>query len=68
MFVIGEISYNNMFEKLNIAIHQFAKRQMTWYRRMEKNGVEINWIDGNLDMENKIAVIIDRCGDLNVKP
>jgi len=68
MFVTGEMSYDAMFEKLNIAIHQFAKRQMTWYRRMEKNGVEINWIDGNLDMENKIAVIIDKCGDLNLKP
>jgi len=67
MFVIGEISFDNMFEKLNIAIHQFAKRQMTWYRRMEKNGVKINWIDGRLDMENKIAIIVDTCDNFKGK-
>ena len=60
MFVTGEISFDTMFKKLNIAIHQFAKRQMTWYRRMEKKGVEINWIDGELDMDDKIAIILKR--------
>jgi tRNA dimethylallyltransferase len=35
-----------MFQKLNAAIHDFAKRQETWFRRMEKNGVEINWVNG----------------------
>jgi tRNA dimethylallyltransferase len=57
MYVIGNISYDTMFEKLNIAIHRFAKRQMTWYRRMEKNGVKINWIDGNLPMCDKLSII-----------
>ena len=52
-----ELSYNDMFQKLNSAIHQFAKRQMTWYRKMEKDGFSINWIDGNLPLEEKINFI-----------
>jgi tRNA dimethylallyltransferase len=43
--VIGELSFNEMFEKLNIAIHQFAKRQMTWFRKMEREGYKIHWVD-----------------------
>ena len=43
-YVIGELGYDEMVEKLGIAIHQFAKRQMTWFRGMERKGVEINWI------------------------
>ena len=46
MFLEKEISYEEMFEKLNIAIHQFSKRQMTWFRKMEKEGIKINWIEG----------------------
>ena len=42
----GELNYNDMYQKLNSAIHSFAKRQMTWFRKMEKEGIEINWIDG----------------------
>ena len=60
MFVTKQISYNEMFTKLNIAIHKFAKRQMTWYRRMEKNGVKIHWIDGSIDLNNKLAVILNQ--------
>ena len=60
MFVTGQISYDYMFEKLNTAIHQFAKRQMTWYRRMEKNGVKIHWIDGSIELNDKLAVILNR--------
>jgi tRNA dimethylallyltransferase len=41
-----EISHQEMFEKLNIAIHQFSKRQMTWFRKMEREGIKINWIHG----------------------
>ncbi len=52
----GQITYQQMFDRLNTAIHQFAKRQMTWFRRMERNGFKINWIDGNLNMEGKIAL------------
>ena len=60
MFVTKQISYNDMFTKLNIAIHQFAKRQMTWYRRMEKNGVKIHWLDGGIDLNDKLAVILSK--------
>ena len=57
LYVTGELSYSQMFERLEIAIHQFAKRQMTWFRGMEKRGTNIHWIDGNLPMEEKIAFI-----------
>jgi tRNA dimethylallyltransferase len=56
-YVVGEITYNEMFTGLNTAIHQFAKRQMTWFRRMERNGLTIHWIDGNLSMEQKMELI-----------
>jgi tRNA dimethylallyltransferase len=58
MHVTGEIDYKEMFEKLNIAIHQFSKRQMTWFRKMEREGYQINWIDGTLSNENKMEAII----------
>ncbi len=45
-FLKGELNYNDMFQKLNSAIHSFAKRQMTWFRKMEREGIKINWIDG----------------------
>ena len=49
-----EFNYNTMVEKLNIAIHQFSKRQMTWFRKMERDGFKIHWIDGHSSMEEKI--------------
>ncbi len=52
--VIGELSFDEMFRKLEIAIHQFSKRQMTWFRRMEKQGIEIHWIDGRIDADKKV--------------
>lgn len=51
MFVTGQLTYESMFSKLNTAIHQFAKRQMTWFRRMERNGYKIHWIDGNQSLD-----------------
>lgn len=60
MCVVGKISWDEMFNKLNIAIHQFAKRQMTWFRRMEKKGVHINWIDGNLSTEESLSLILQK--------
>jgi tRNA dimethylallyltransferase len=42
----GELNRNDMFQKLNSAIHQFAKRQETWFRRMERQGTEIHWLEG----------------------
>lgn len=47
LYLKKEITYNDMFQKLNSAIHAFAKRQMTWYRKMEKEGTVIHWLDGN---------------------
>lgn len=45
-YLVGELNKNDMFQKLNSAIHSFAKRQMTWFRKMEREGIAINWIDG----------------------
>jgi len=45
-YLRGELNYNDMYQKLNSAIHSFAKRQMTWFRKMEREGVKINWFDG----------------------
>ncbi len=56
-FLLGEIDRKTMFNQLNTAIHQFSKRQATWYRKMERNGFEINWIDGNLPLTEKIDFI-----------
>jgi tRNA dimethylallyltransferase len=58
LFVVGEISREMMFEKLNIAIHQFAKRQMTWFRKMEREGFEITWLDGFLPIEEKVDFVM----------
>jgi tRNA dimethylallyltransferase len=56
LYLTGELSYNDMFQKLNTAIHQFAKRQMTWFRKMEKEGVQINWVErGNFDQAAEIV-------------
>jgi tRNA dimethylallyltransferase len=57
-FLLNEITYDEMSRLLNIAIHQFSKRQMTWFRRMEKNDIKINWIDGNLPLGEKIQVLV----------
>jgi tRNA dimethylallyltransferase len=57
LHLIGELSYEEMFRQLEIAIHQFAKRQMTWFRGMEKRGTKIHWIDGHLGMEEKVGEI-----------
>lgn len=56
-YVIGEISYEEMFRLLEIAIHQFAKRQMTWFRGMERRGIHIHWIDASLPMSEKVETI-----------
>lgn len=55
----GELSYQEMFDGLNVAIHQFAKRQMTWFRRMEKQGIEIRWLDGFMPLEEKVATVVE---------
>ena len=57
-YLTGQLSYDEMFARLEIAIHQFAKRQMTWFRGMERRGFTIHWIDATLSTEDKIQKII----------
>lgn len=57
LYLLKKLSYEEMFSQLEIAIHQFAKRQMTWFRGMEKRGIEIHWIDALLPMEDKIEQV-----------
>lgn len=56
LYIKGELNYNDMYRQLNSAIHNFAKRQMTWFRKMRKEGVKINWIDGP-DYESAVNII-----------
>ncbi|MCD8306239.1 MAG: tRNA (adenosine(37)-N6)-dimethylallyltransferase MiaA [Prevotella sp.] len=56
-YCIGRRSFDDMFQSLEIAIHQFAKRQMTWFRGMERRGTKIRWLDGSLPLEEKVAAI-----------
>ncbi|MBS6268253.1 MAG: tRNA (adenosine(37)-N6)-dimethylallyltransferase MiaA [Tannerella sp.] len=56
-YLIGRLSYDEMVSKLEIAIHQFAKRQMTWFRGMERRGFSIFWLDAFLPLEEKIIKI-----------
>ena len=59
-YAIGEISYDEMFLQLETAIHQFAKRQMTWFRGMERRGFTIHWLDATLPMEEKLELITNQ--------
>ena len=59
LYCLGELSYDEMVKQLEIAIHQFAKRQMTWFRGMERRGFKIHWIDATLPMEEKINRIVE---------
>jgi tRNA dimethylallyltransferase len=58
-YLDGQYNYNDMFQKLNSAIHRFSKRQMTWFRKMERDGIKINWIDGKLSSENKLKAVLE---------
>lgn len=58
-YVTGKTKYNDMLSRLEIAIHQFAKRQMTWFRGMERRGIHINWIDASLPMDDKVELIME---------
>lgn len=59
LHVLGQLSYEEMYHQLEIAIHQFAKRQMTWFRGMERRGVCIHWIDGTQPLEEKVRQILE---------
>jgi tRNA dimethylallyltransferase len=57
LYLVGAMDYDSMVQGLEIAIHQFAKRQMTWFRGMEKRGVEIKWVDAMLPREEQVGLI-----------
>ncbi|MEI6752737.1 MAG: tRNA (adenosine(37)-N6)-dimethylallyltransferase MiaA [Paludibacter sp.] len=57
-YLTGELSYKEMFTQLEIAIHQFAKRQMTWFRGMERRGFTIHWISAELPLEEKVEKVL----------
>jgi tRNA dimethylallyltransferase len=59
LFLTGNLTYDEMARDLEIAIHQFAKRQMTWFRGMEKRGIKIHWIDSEMPMEEKTERIAE---------
>jgi tRNA dimethylallyltransferase len=58
-YLIGELSFDEMTKRLEIAIHQFAKRQMTFFRSMERKGIKINWLDGMLPVEDMTEDIVN---------
>jgi tRNA dimethylallyltransferase len=60
LYSIGKLSYKEMFEQLEISIHQFAKRQMTWFRGMERRGFTIHWLDAYVPVEEKITFVKDK--------
>lgn len=59
LYIAGKISYEEMYSSLETAIHQFAKRQMTWFRGMERKGIKIHWIDGELPMNEKVDQVME---------
>jgi tRNA dimethylallyltransferase len=59
-YILRLLTYEEMAAKLNISIHQFSKRQMTWFRKMERDGFVINWIDGSLPLKEKVEQIINK--------
>ena len=60
LYLTGKLSYDQMAHELEIAIHQFSKRQLTWFRGMERRGLEIHWLDGTLPMEEKLEIILNK--------
>ncbi len=63
LYLTGKITFDEMAGDLEIAIHQFAKRQMTWFRGMEKRGIKIYWLDGELPMEDKVRRVMELLKD-----
>ena len=66
-FLTGECTQEELFRDLFTDIRRFAKRQMTWFRRMERNGVAIHWIDGTLPLEEKAEIIVEETGDKEIR-
>ena len=57
-YIAGKINYDEMFDGLNVAIHKYAKRQDTWFRRMERNGAKIHWLDGTKDINEQAQQVL----------
>lgn len=64
LYAIGRLTYDEMFTSLETAIHQFAKRQMTWFRGMERRGFTIHWVDARCSMEEKIDFVLQKLQEL----
>lgn len=64
LFIQGQMDYDAMFARLNVAIHQFSKRQMTWFRKMERDGFNIHWMDVKWSDDEKLAFILKICNQL----
>ncbi|HNR41607.1 MAG TPA: tRNA (adenosine(37)-N6)-dimethylallyltransferase MiaA [Bacteroidales bacterium] len=60
LYVTGRLNFDEMFKGLETAIHRYAKRQMTWFRGMERKGIKIHWIDGELPREKKVEMILKK--------
>ena len=59
LYVTGQLSYDEMYRQLEIAIHQFAKRQMTWFRGMERRGIKINWLPHDMPDDDFVNAVLD---------
>lgn len=59
LYVTGQLPYKYLLQELEVAIHQFAKRQMTWFRGMERRGIHIEWIPYGMDMDSKVKSIVE---------
>lgn len=62
LYLTHQLTYSEMVSQLNTAIHRFAKRQMTWFRRMERKGTQIHWLDGNLSLATKVSQVLQKLG------
>lgn len=62
-YLTGILNYNEMVQKLNVSIHQFAKRQMTWFRKMEREGIKIFWLNGKDPMPDKLNAALQYLND-----
>jgi tRNA dimethylallyltransferase len=58
LYLQNKLSYDEMVEKLNLAIYQFAKRQLTWFKRWEKQGAKINWLKDNKKIEKLVKTFL----------
>ena len=61
LYIQGQMDYDTMFKRLNVAIHQFSKRQMTWFRKMERDGFDIHWMDVEWTEEDKLSFVLRTC-------